>query len=63
MDSKSGDDATDEHKGRILANILMMKKNQSKLKQIWVAEIEFNVLYHSIYKDSHKAIRSPQTRD
>ena len=37
-----------------LSDILMMRKHQVKLKQTWIAKIEFNVLYHSIYKDSNK---------
>ena len=55
MDSKSGNDATNEHKGGILANFIMIT-NQFKLKQTWVAEIGLNVLYHSIHKDSDNDI-------
>ena len=39
-----------------LTNILMVKKHQVKLTQILVAEIRFNILYHSIQKDSDKHI-------
>ena len=33
------------HQGRF-ANILMMRKHLVKLKQTWIAEKEFNVLYN-----------------
>ena len=35
-------------KGEFSANVLMMKKNQVTLKQTWIAEIGFKVLYYSI---------------
>jgi len=35
-----------------LVKILMMKKHQVKLKQIWIAEIKFNALNHPIQRDS-----------
>jgi len=31
-----------------MANILIIKKHQVILKQTWIAEIEFNVVYYQI---------------
>ena len=48
MDSKSSNDATDEYKGGIVSEYPMVRKHQVKLKQTWIVEIKFNVLYNPI---------------
>ena len=62
MDSKSGNDATDEHKRRIFCEYPNDEEAEVKLKQAWIAKIGFNLLYHSIYKDSDNWFLFSKTR-
>ena len=38
-------------KEEFLANVVIMKRQEVKLKWTWVAEVGFNVFYLSIYKE------------
>ena len=43
-------------KKEFLANILLRKKHQIKVRQTWIAEKSFNVLHCSLYKALDKDI-------